>query len=89
MGKQQKIENRAPYKTFSLAECGPVGFIVSTLYFLIDPFGERPTVEMKNKNLVPIDNLRTKIDVKKMYDARQNGLNVPVKEQPVIKPGKW
>ena len=37
--------------------CVP-GFIISTLYFVIDPFGEKASTETENNAQAPIDNLR-------------------------------
>lgn len=42
---------------------------------------------MKEKPLVPLDNVREEIGVKKIYNRRQNGLNIPMKEQLIIERG--
>jgi len=38
---------------------GLPGFIIGTVYFLIDPFNpDKPFSEMKNEEISPIDNLK-------------------------------
>jgi len=67
---------------------GPIGFVISTVYFLIDPLSDKPSSEIHNNEITPIDELRVKKNFPQIYKPTPYKLDVPIKDQPILKPGK-
>lgn len=67
---------------------GTPGFIVSSLYFLIDPLGDHSSSEIKLNEQNPIDNLKVNKKIMTLQEQEQMRIRQLNKiEQPIIKRG--
>jgi hypothetical protein len=66
---------------------GTPGFVISTLYFMIDPLGGPSSSEIKRNEHTPIDNLKIDKKIMTLEEQKQMRIRQLNKiERPIIKP---